>query len=194
MPIVNPTQLVDEFKKSGEFDRLRRDLLAEFQGGDSIASFKSRIQEIARDRLNTDEKLKYASQDAMHRELMQEIDRFPIIERSITADVHLLTDPSFAAGIRRSAQRILSRDRGQKTESSIALDGPPQNAMPSQSSHNLPTGASKTDPASLEALPQSLPTDSPLVSDEAADSDKMNVNSVTESNVDRRSDTVQEEQ
>lgn len=42
--------------------------------------------------------------------------RFPIIERSVTADVHLLTDPSFAAGIRKSAQRILSKDRGQKAE------------------------------------------------------------------------------
>jgi len=33
MTISNPTQLVDAFKKSGEFDRLRRELLAEFQQG-----------------------------------------------------------------------------------------------------------------------------------------------------------------
>lgn len=31
MPISNPTQLVDAYKKSGEFDRLRRELLASFQ-------------------------------------------------------------------------------------------------------------------------------------------------------------------
>lgn len=33
MPISNPTQLLDAFKKSGEFDRLRRDLLVSFQNG-----------------------------------------------------------------------------------------------------------------------------------------------------------------
>ena len=33
MTISNPTQLVDAYKKSGEFDRLRRELLAEFQNG-----------------------------------------------------------------------------------------------------------------------------------------------------------------
>ena len=31
MTISNPTQLVDAYKKSGEFDRLRRELLADFQ-------------------------------------------------------------------------------------------------------------------------------------------------------------------
>lgn len=30
---VTPQQLVDEFKKSGEFDRLRRELLTQFRNG-----------------------------------------------------------------------------------------------------------------------------------------------------------------
>lgn len=33
MTLSNPTQLVDAFKKSGEFDRLRRELLVQFQAG-----------------------------------------------------------------------------------------------------------------------------------------------------------------
>lgn len=31
MPLVTPVALVEEFKKSGEFDRLRRELLTQFQ-------------------------------------------------------------------------------------------------------------------------------------------------------------------
>ena len=40
MPISTPTELLDAFEKSGEFDRLRRDRLASFQKGDKLLEAK----------------------------------------------------------------------------------------------------------------------------------------------------------
>ncbi|KZT27005.1 hypothetical protein NEOLEDRAFT_1061726 [Neolentinus lepideus HHB14362 ss-1] len=112
MPIKNPTQLVDEFKKSGEFDRLRRELLKQFQKGDGIESFMARVEDIARQRINADQKLQYMPPEAVHRELMQEIDRYPLVERAV-ADVCMFSDPGFAANIRRSVTKILRQDKGE---------------------------------------------------------------------------------
>ncbi|KAG1892807.1 hypothetical protein F4604DRAFT_1701634 [Suillus subluteus] len=125
MTITNPTQLIDEFKKSGEFDRLRRDLLSHFQRSDRTEAFKSRVDDIARQRLSSDPKLISMPNDAVQRELLGEIDRYPIVERAI-ADAPLLSDPSFIAGIRASLERTMSAGRGEKS-----------NATPSQSTPNL---------------------------------------------------------
>ncbi|KAH7916688.1 hypothetical protein BJ138DRAFT_1175554 [Hygrophoropsis aurantiaca] len=110
MAISNPTQLIGEFKKSGEFDRLRRELLTQFQNGDRIVAFKSRIEDIARQRLASDQKLQHMPHDAVHRELMGEMDRYPIVERAVN-DAPSLSDPSFTAAIRSSIQRILDEDK-----------------------------------------------------------------------------------
>lgn len=125
MTITNPTQLIDEFKKSGEFDRLRRDLLSHFQRSDRTEAFKSRVDDIARQRLSSDPKLISMPNDAIQRELLGEIDRYPIVERAV-ADAPLLSDPSFIAGIRASLERTMSTGRGEKN-----------NATPSQSTPNL---------------------------------------------------------
>ncbi|KAG1780319.1 hypothetical protein EV702DRAFT_1082087 [Suillus placidus] len=125
MTITNPTQLLDEFKKSGEFDRLRRDLLSHFQRSDRTEAFKSRVDDIARQRLSSDPKLISMPNDAIQRELLGEIDRYPIVERAV-ADAPLLSDPSFIAGIRASLERTMSAGRGEKN-----------NATPSQSTPNL---------------------------------------------------------
>ncbi|KIM67836.1 hypothetical protein SCLCIDRAFT_46662, partial [Scleroderma citrinum Foug A] len=106
MSVLNPKQLVDEFKKSGEFDRLRRELFTQFQRSDRIAAFKSRVDDIARQRLASDHKLIQMPHDAVHRELMGEIDRYPIIER-VVAEAPLLSETSFVSAIRASLQRIL---------------------------------------------------------------------------------------
>ncbi|OBZ71918.1 hypothetical protein A0H81_08280 [Grifola frondosa] len=110
MAILNPTQLVDEFKKSGEFDRLRRELLAQFRHSEGMPAFMSRIEDIARQKLDADPKLQYMSEPAVARELMQELDRYPVVERAV-ADVRILSDPAFASGIRASVQNILREDR-----------------------------------------------------------------------------------
>jgi len=109
--IKTPDALVKEFKKSGEFDRLRRELLTQFQNGDGAEAFWSRVDDIARARLDAEDKLHIKAADALNRELLQELDRFPLVERAV-ADVPALADPEFAAGIRRHAQNLLRRSRG----------------------------------------------------------------------------------
>lgn len=117
MPITNPAQLVDEFKKSGEFDRLRRELLTQFRNGDGMTTFMARVDDIARQKLTSDQRLHYMPEAAVNRELMQELDRYPIVERAVS-DVRSLSDPTFAASIRESVNKILMEDRN-KSESSV---------------------------------------------------------------------------
>ncbi|KAK0191312.1 hypothetical protein F5146DRAFT_1224049 [Armillaria mellea] len=124
MPIVNPDQLVDAFKKSGEFDRLRRELLSEFQQGNGvdINDFKSKIESYINKRLVSDEKLKYMAQETVHRDLMLEVDRYPTVERAVT-DMTVFSNPSFLSSIQATANRLLLEDRGLKpVESPIRPD------------------------------------------------------------------------
>jgi len=102
----NPEQLVDEFKKSGEFDRLRRELLMAFQRSERHEAFQSRVYDIARERLASDDKLISQSQDTVYRELMGEMDRYPVLERAV-AEAPLLSDGAFAETIRAALERIL---------------------------------------------------------------------------------------
>ncbi|KAF8450340.1 hypothetical protein L210DRAFT_3639472 [Boletus edulis BED1] len=98
------------FKKSGEFDRLRRELLTQFQRSERIASLQSRVDDIARQRLASDPNLMNQSQEAIYRELMGEIDRYPILERAV-AEAPLLSETSFTETIRSSVQRILDENQ-----------------------------------------------------------------------------------
>lgn len=120
MSTTSPKQLVDEFKKSGEFDRLRRELLSQFQHSDRITAFKSRIEDIARQRLASDPKLIHMSHDTVHRELMGEIDRYPIVERAV-AEAPLLSEADFVANIHTSVQRILGEINGRENAGSDDL-------------------------------------------------------------------------
>jgi len=113
MPIDNPTQLVNEFKKSGEFDRLRRELLAQVSQGGGMATLKARVEQTAQERFTSDPKLSFMPPEAIYRELMQEMERFPIVDR-VVEDVQMLSDPSFAEGIRKSVHNILLESKGQK--------------------------------------------------------------------------------
>jgi len=113
MPIDNPSTLVEEFKKTGEFDRLRRELLAQFQKDGLFSGFKDRIENIARQRLTSDQMLHYLPPDLVHKELRQEVDRFPVVERAV-AEVRILSDPSFLASIQTSVQKILRLEEGGK--------------------------------------------------------------------------------
>jgi len=131
MTISNPTQLVDAFKKSGEFDRLRRELLAEFQQSEGMSSFMNRVEDITRKKLETDQRLQYMPPETVHRELQQELERYPIVERAV-ADVHMLSDHSFVSGIRNSLQKILQEDRakGSQDDPQPNTDHPPQSTIP----------------------------------------------------------------
>jgi len=131
MTISNPTQLVDAFKKSGEFDRLRRELLAEFQQGEAMSSFMSRVEDIARKKLETDQRLQYMPPETVHRELQSELDRYPIVERAV-ADVRKFSDPSFTNGISTSLQKILREDRanGPQPQKDGPQANPPRSSNP----------------------------------------------------------------
>ncbi|KAH9163319.1 hypothetical protein EDB89DRAFT_2069258 [Lactarius sanguifluus] len=121
-PIKTPDDLVKEFKKSGEFDRLRRELLAQFQSGVGTEAFCARVDDIARARLEAEDKLHLKADDTLHRELLQELDRFPLVERAL-ADVPALADPEFAAGIRRHAENLVRRSRGLSEEEPSRVNG-----------------------------------------------------------------------
>ncbi|KAI0829404.1 hypothetical protein BC628DRAFT_1417131 [Trametes gibbosa] len=110
MSVTNPTQLVEEFKKSGEFDRLRRELLKDFRQSEGMAAFLARVEDIAKQKLASDPKLQYMPEATATREIMQELERYPIVERAVS-DAPALSDPTFVSGVKRSVQKILKDDR-----------------------------------------------------------------------------------
>ncbi|KAI0305957.1 hypothetical protein B0F90DRAFT_1814782 [Multifurca ochricompacta] len=112
-PIKTPDDL-----KSSEFDRLRRELLAQFQNGETKA-FWACVDDIARAWLEAKDKLYLKAVDTLHRELLQELDRFPLVERA-AADVPSLADPAFAAGIRRHAENLVRRSSGLSAEEDLS--------------------------------------------------------------------------
>ncbi|TFY83187.1 hypothetical protein EWM64_g821 [Hericium alpestre] len=77
--IKNPDQLVNEFKKSGEFTRLRRELLTQFQNSDGLNAFMTRVDDVVQKRLDADPKLQFMPQEYVQRELLQELDRCAIL-------------------------------------------------------------------------------------------------------------------
>ncbi|TCD71271.1 hypothetical protein EIP91_011042, partial [Steccherinum ochraceum] len=110
MPAQTPTQLVDEFKKSGEFDRLRRDLLTSFRNGQGMSTLVGRVEEITKKKLASEEKLQHTAEALAVRELMQELERYPLVDRAIE-EVPALTDPSFSASLRQHLGYILHGER-----------------------------------------------------------------------------------
>ncbi|ELU38348.1 COMPASS-Shg1 domain-containing protein [Rhizoctonia solani AG-1 IA] len=81
MPITTPQQLVDEYKRSGAFDLLRKKLLTEFQNTvnmhqKSHEKFLERVDDIARDKLKDDVHLAYKKRDKLHEETMIELERY----------------------------------------------------------------------------------------------------------------------
>ncbi|KAJ6539004.1 hypothetical protein B0H19DRAFT_337166 [Mycena capillaripes] len=173
MPISDPTQLVEAFKKSGEFDKLRRELLADCQRSvrfflacflstetpskSGFDAFKARIEEIARDRLESGQ-LAYTAPEMLHKELIQEVNRFPVVDR-FASDAPMLSDSAFKDGIRASIQRILREDRGEKDP---PPNPPPEHAAPSQPSVPPPPDPSTKEGEEVPA-PPALPSQEPAM-------------------------------
>ncbi|KAI0676814.1 complex proteins associated with Set1p component shg1-domain-containing protein [Trametes maxima] len=121
--VTNPTQLVEEFKKSGEFDRLRRELLKEFRQSEGMAALLARVEDIAKQKLASDPKLQYMPEANVTREIMQELERYPIVERAVN-DVSSLSNATFASNVQSSVQKVLQENRqtsGQGTVNGQAL-------------------------------------------------------------------------
>ncbi|KDQ14232.1 hypothetical protein BOTBODRAFT_354130 [Botryobasidium botryosum FD-172 SS1] len=75
MAITTPQELVDEYKRSGAFDRFRRELLTSFQRSEVGTNFIARVEEIASKKLAADGPSAHRSRDAAHSELMKELER-----------------------------------------------------------------------------------------------------------------------
>ncbi|TDL29091.1 hypothetical protein BD410DRAFT_3435 [Rickenella mellea] len=113
--VLNPSQLVDEFKKSGEFDRLRRQLLAQFQNGASMDSINDLVQKVTSERLASGAGLQRKSRDAIYADLIQEIERFPVVEKAVAEHLKL-SNPTFGSNIRKSITRILKANGSAEME------------------------------------------------------------------------------
>lgn len=160
MPIQNPTQLVDEFKKSGEFDRLRRELLAQFRDGDGLAPFVTRVEDITRRKLQQDQRLLYLAETAMNRELHQELNRYPIVDRA-TSEVPSLRDPDFRVAIRQQLTQMLRDDRNggasSTTTAARSNTNTPQTRPPPTPFQPTPSNASPAIPGSTPTIPTATP-------------------------------------
>lgn len=99
-----------------------------------------RVQEIVQQRLHDDAKLQYMPAEAVHTELMQEMDRcillsaiffqitlltrrnvryrYPLVERAI-ADLPMLSDPSFNAGIRKRLDDLVKAKPQNGTQTTL---------------------------------------------------------------------------
>ncbi|KZV66293.1 hypothetical protein PENSPDRAFT_585547, partial [Peniophora sp. CONT] len=112
--------------RSREFDRLRKQLLAQFQSSETLTT---RVDDIAKRKLQEDEKLARKAPEEVRREVMQELDRFlhyisvlgstpaaltvdvayrsyPILERAL-ADLVLPSNPVFTEDIRTHVKRVV---------------------------------------------------------------------------------------
>ncbi|KAH0587156.1 hypothetical protein H2248_005968 [Termitomyces sp. 'cryptogamus'] len=134
MAIDNPVQLVNEFKKSGEFERLRQELLRKVMDGQGMDALTKGVSDVVRQELARDPKLSFMPSDAIYKEIMDNIDRFPVVDRVVTQS---LKEPSFAEDIRGSVQKILEH-REQKTlplpdtnESPVITSATPSTNCPS---------------------------------------------------------------
>ncbi|KIK65637.1 hypothetical protein GYMLUDRAFT_70730 [Collybiopsis luxurians FD-317 M1] len=119
MPITNPNQLVEEFKKSGEFDRLRRELFAEFQKGDHIPAFNKKTEDVVKQRFASAKARSFLStrlsqsESNLRTELMQEIQRYPYVETTVN-DWQFFFDRGFNDDLKNSISRILEEERNPK--------------------------------------------------------------------------------
>ncbi|PSR73585.1 hypothetical protein PHLCEN_2v10504 [Hermanssonia centrifuga] len=105
------------FKKSGEFDRLRRELLAQFRSSEDFAPFIDRVGDVATQQLASDHKVQYLPEASMIRELLQELNRYPIVERAVTdMEKSTLSDPTFQGAIRAHVTKILHEDRAARSD------------------------------------------------------------------------------
>lgn len=91
-----------------------RIMLGSFKEG--IGNFMARVEDIARQRLSSDMRLRYLGPDAVHAELMQEMDRFPLVQRAV-AEVPALQRPEFRAAIQKSLRRLLRTEDEDDTSS-----------------------------------------------------------------------------
>ncbi|KAG8747050.1 hypothetical protein FRC10_002466 [Ceratobasidium sp. 414] len=112
MPFTTPQQLVDEYKRSGAFDLLRKKLLTEFQNTKSHEKFLERVEEIAGEKLKDDVHLAYKKRDKLHEETMIELERYPLWERALSdARAEILEKRRFFGPVDDDLDKLLQADK-----------------------------------------------------------------------------------
>lgn len=104
--MLTPQQLVDEFKKSGEFDRLRRELFARFNESEEKEALMAKVKDIAKTRLEGDKGLSVRSTDDVLKDVLQELDRYPVVDRALE-QYSYTSDPAFKESLSKSLKETL---------------------------------------------------------------------------------------
>ncbi|KAF8603527.1 hypothetical protein BDV93DRAFT_523298 [Ceratobasidium sp. AG-I] len=130
MPFATPQQLVDEYKRSGAFDILRKKLLTEFQSTKSHEKFVERVDEIAGEKLKDDVHLAYKKRDKLHEETMIELERYPLWERAISdARVEILEKRRFFAPVDEDLDKLLQADKANMQAQGVPILWRPGSGM-----------------------------------------------------------------
>ncbi|KAI9001155.1 hypothetical protein BD414DRAFT_404640 [Trametes punicea] len=153
--VTNPTQLVEEFKKSGEFDRLRRELLKEFRQGEGMAAFLVRVEDVAKQKLASDPKLQFMPEATVTREIMEELERYPIVERAVS-EVPSLSNPNFATGVRKSIQKTLQDSRKAGDQGQVNGTSQTKGAAASKMDGNVASRAGANQDSDSESSAESM--------------------------------------
>jgi len=96
----------------------------------------------------------YLPQDMVERDLTQEVERYPVVERAVK-DMRTFSDPAFLSKIQNSLQRILQEDK-QNMKISVRQSEMEQDHRDSQSATCRPTTSdlpSKTRETGLKGSP-----------------------------------------
>ncbi|QRV87300.1 hypothetical protein RhiJN_15318 [Ceratobasidium sp. AG-Ba] len=112
MPFKTPQQLVDEYKRSGAFDLLRKKLLTEFQTTKSHEKFVERVEEIVGEKLKDDVHLTYKKRDKLQEEIIIELERYPLWERALSdARAEILEKRKFFGPVDEDLDKLLQADK-----------------------------------------------------------------------------------
>ncbi|KAF9076563.1 hypothetical protein BDP27DRAFT_1313546 [Rhodocollybia butyracea] len=163
MPATNPSDLVEQFKRSGEFDRLRRELFAEFQKGDHIPTFNKKTEDVVKQRFASMKARPFMNsrfdktEGNIRTELMQEIQRYPYVETTVN-DLAIFSDKNFNDDLRKSHDPKNDEKDPNMKDSALSSNGRP--STPSFPQISTPTTAPPEGPtpsiAQIEAPSPSL--------------------------------------
>ncbi|KAH7105281.1 hypothetical protein BKA62DRAFT_754558 [Auriculariales sp. MPI-PUGE-AT-0066] len=86
---VSSQSLADEFKKSGEFDRIRHDVIARFNASPEKERIMNRVREIATQKLAGDPLSAHRSQEDTVKEIMLEVERCSLNDPALVQFTYL---------------------------------------------------------------------------------------------------------
>ncbi|KAG7096664.1 hypothetical protein E1B28_004079 [Marasmius oreades] len=143
MPNPTPTDILDSFKKSGEYDRLRRELLTQFQKSEGIETFKSKIEENIRQLLVSDARLRLDVMSGSFTQntqklLVEQVERFPTVERAVS-DHAMFSDPIFIANIRGFIEGEIAENKDEKKGTGKLVGTNPNKDSPLRPGVNRPS-------------------------------------------------------